>query len=76
MNVMSGFVETIHLFKSRPDIIVPLLQRYVNIEDQKVVEELYAFHVSVFQKVPRPSFLRMHARCGSFLSRNMRPQCR
>lgn len=56
MNVMKGFVETIHLFKTRPDIVVPLLQRYLNIEDRKAAEELYAFHVPVFQKVPRPSF--------------------
>jgi ABC-type nitrate/sulfonate/bicarbonate transport system substrate-binding protein len=60
-NVMQGFVETIHLFKTRSDIIVPLLQRYVKIEDRKVAEELYAFHVPVFQKVPRPSFPGMQA---------------
>jgi len=56
MNVMQGFVETIHLFKTRPDIVVPLLQRYLNIADRKAAEEIYAFHVPVFQKVPRPSF--------------------
>ena len=56
MNVMQGFVETIHLFKTRPDIVVPLLQRYVKIEDRKAAEELDAFHVPVFQKVPRPLF--------------------
>jgi hypothetical protein len=61
MNVMQGFVETIHLFKTRPDIVVPLLQRYVKIEDRKVAEELHAFHVPVFQKVPRPSFPGMQA---------------
>jgi hypothetical protein len=61
MNVMQGFVETIHLFKTRPDIVVPLLQRYVKIDDRKVAEELYAFHVPVFQKVPRPSFPGMQA---------------
>jgi len=60
-NVMQGFVETIHLFKTRPDIVVPLLQRYVKIEDRKAAEELYAFHVPVFQKVPRPSFPGMKA---------------
>lgn len=54
--VMQGFVETIHLFKTRPDIVVPLLQRYLNIDDRKAAEQLYAFHVPVFQKVPRPSF--------------------
>jgi hypothetical protein len=56
MNVMQAFVETIHLFKTRPDIVVPLLQRYVKIEDRKAAEELHAFHVPVFQKVPRPLF--------------------
>jgi ABC-type nitrate/sulfonate/bicarbonate transport system substrate-binding protein len=56
MNVIQGFVETIHLFKTRPDIVVPLLQRYLKIEDRKAAEELHAFHVPVFQKVPRPSF--------------------
>jgi hypothetical protein len=59
MNVMQGFVETIHLFKTRPDIVVPLLQRYGKIEDRKVAEDLYAFHVPVFLKVPRPSFPAM-----------------
>jgi ABC-type nitrate/sulfonate/bicarbonate transport system substrate-binding protein len=61
MNVMQGFVETIHLFKTRPDAVVPLLQRYLKIEDRKAAEDLYAFHVPVFQKVPRPSFPGMQA---------------
>jgi ABC-type nitrate/sulfonate/bicarbonate transport system substrate-binding protein len=56
MSVMQGFVETIHLFKTRPDIVVPLLQRYLKIEDRKAAEDLYAFHVPVFQQAPRPSF--------------------
>lgn len=56
MNVMKGFVETIHLFKTQPDIVVPLLQRYLKIDNRKATEDLYAFHVSVFQKAPRPSF--------------------
>jgi len=56
MNVMQGFVETIHLFKTRPDIVVPALQRYLHIEDRKAAADLYAFYVPLFQKVPRPSF--------------------
>ena len=56
MNVMQGFVETIHLFKTRPDIVLPLLQRYLKIEDRKAAEDLYKFHVPVFQMAPRPSF--------------------
>src|SRR3984885_3603288 len=38
MNIMQGFVETIHLFKTQPDIVVPLLQRYVKIDDRKAAE--------------------------------------
>jgi hypothetical protein len=56
MNVMQGFVETIHLFRTRPDVVVPLLQRYLNIDDRKAVEALHAFYLPVFQKVPRPTF--------------------
>jgi NitT/TauT family transport system substrate-binding protein len=59
-NVMQGFVET-YLFKTRPDIVVPLLQRYLKIEDRKATEELHAYHVPVFQKIPRPSFPGMQA---------------
>jgi hypothetical protein len=56
MDVMQGFAATIHMFKTRPDIVVRLLQRYLNIEGRNAVQELHAFHVPVFQKVPRPSF--------------------
>ncbi len=56
MDVMKGFVETIHLFKTKPEIVVPLLQRYLNIDDKKAAQDLYAYHVGVFRKVPRPSF--------------------
>lgn len=61
MKVMKGFVETIHLFKTRPDIVVPLLQRYVQIDDREVAEHLYASHVPVFRKVPRPTFAGIQA---------------
>jgi ABC-type nitrate/sulfonate/bicarbonate transport system substrate-binding protein len=54
MNVMRGFVETIHLFKTQPDLVVPLLQRYLNIDDRSAAEELYRYHVPVFRKVPKP----------------------
>ena len=59
MNVMQAFVQTIHLFKTKPDIVVPLLQHYLKMDDRKAAEELHAFHVSVFQKVPRPTFKGM-----------------
>jgi ABC-type nitrate/sulfonate/bicarbonate transport system substrate-binding protein len=52
--VMRGFVEAIHTFKTQPDLVVPLLQRYLDIADRSAAEDLYKFHVPVFQKVPKP----------------------
>jgi len=60
MNVMRGFVEAIHLFKTQPDIVLPLLQRYLNIADRNAAEELYKYHVPVFQKTPRPLLGNLH----------------
>ena len=57
--VMRGFVETIHLFKTQPDVVVPLLQRYLDIDDRRAVEDLYAFHVPVFQKTPKPLLAKL-----------------
>src|SRR6201995_3864680 len=54
MNVMRGLVETIHLFKTEPELVVPLLQRYLAIADRGPAEDLYKYHVPVFQKVPKP----------------------
>ena len=52
--VMRGFVETIALFKTQPDLVVPLLQRYLDIADRSAADELYRYHVPVFQRVPKP----------------------
>ncbi len=56
LRIGQRFVATIHLFKTRPDIVVPLLQRYVKIEDHQAAAALHAFHVPLFQKIPRPAF--------------------
>jgi ABC-type nitrate/sulfonate/bicarbonate transport system substrate-binding protein len=68
MTTMRAFVETIHLFKTRPNIVVPMLQRYLNIEDRKAAEELHAFHVPVFRNAPSP-YLPGMDRLRAFLSK-------
>jgi ABC-type nitrate/sulfonate/bicarbonate transport system substrate-binding protein len=68
MNTMRAFVETIHLFKTRPDIVVPMLQRYLNIENRKAAEELHAFHVPLFRNAPSP-YLPGMDRLRGFLSK-------
>ncbi len=49
-------VETIALFKTRPDLAVPQLQRYLQIDDRKAVESLHAYYVPLFRSIPRPTF--------------------
>ena len=50
-------VDTIALFKTQPDIVVPLLQRFLQIEDRKSVEQVLAYYAPLFQANPRPTFV-------------------
>ena len=50
-------VDTIALFKTRPDVVVPLLQRYLQIDDRKSVEQVLAYYTPLFQSTPRPTFV-------------------
>jgi len=49
-------VDTIALFKTEPDVVVPLLQRYLQIDDRKSVEQVLAYYTPLFQSTPRPTF--------------------
>ena len=51
--VVQGMVETIHFFKTQRDAAVPLLQRFLQIDDRRTVEDLHAFYVPLFPAVPR-----------------------
>jgi len=53
MRVVRGYVETVHAFKTQPDVYIPVLQRFLNISDRKVVEDLYKFYVPLFPQAPR-----------------------
>ena len=55
MSVVRGMVETIHLFKTRPDLVVPLLQRFLDLSDRKAAEDLHDFYGPLFPAVPLPS---------------------
>ncbi len=55
MRVVRGYVETIRAFKTQPDVFVPLLQRFLNISDRKVAEDLHTFYVPLFPQAPRLS---------------------
>lgn len=50
-------VDAIAMFKTEPEVVVPLLQRYLQIDDRKSVEQLLAYYVPLFQANPRPTFV-------------------
>jgi ABC-type nitrate/sulfonate/bicarbonate transport system substrate-binding protein len=50
-------VDTIALFKTRPDVVMPLLQRFLKIDDRKSVEEILAYYAPLYQATPRPTFV-------------------
>jgi len=52
---VKGVVETIHLFKTQPEIVVPILQRFLKLDDRQATEDLRAFYAPLFPKVPRPA---------------------
>jgi hypothetical protein len=53
MRVAQGFIHTVHAFKTRPEIYVPLLQRFLQVDDRTLVEDQYHFYKPLFPQVPR-----------------------
>jgi len=51
---VKGCVETIHLFKTQPDVVVPILQRFLKLDDVRATEDLRAFYAPLLPEVPRP----------------------
>ncbi len=53
---VKGVVDAIHLFKTRPDIVIPLLQEFLQIEEREPMEKLHTFYAPLFRAVPTPTF--------------------
>jgi ABC-type nitrate/sulfonate/bicarbonate transport system substrate-binding protein len=53
---VKGVVDAIHLFKTRPDIVIPLLQEFLQIAEREPVQQLHAFYAPLFRAVPAPTF--------------------
>jgi ABC-type nitrate/sulfonate/bicarbonate transport system substrate-binding protein len=49
-------VDTIVLYKTQPDVVVPLLQRFLQIDDRKSVKQLLTYYAPLFRPNPRPTF--------------------
>jgi hypothetical protein len=55
LRVLRGFVETIHLFKTRADVVVPLLQDFLQLDDRGAAARLRDDYASLFPPVPHPA---------------------
>ena len=53
MRVAKGFIETVHAFKTQPDVYIPMLQRFLKVSDRKLLEDQYKFYVPLYPQVPR-----------------------
>jgi hypothetical protein len=54
LRVVRGVIETIHLFKTRPEIVIPLLERFMDFKDRRTAEAAHAFYVPLLPANPRP----------------------
>ena len=53
---VKGVVDAIHLFKTRPDVVIPLLQQFLQCPDRAPMQQLHAFYAPLFRAVPTPTF--------------------
>ena len=53
MRVVRAYIETVHGFKTRPDVFVPALQKFLGISDDKIAQDLHKFYVPLFPQAPR-----------------------
>lgn len=53
MRVVKGYVETVHAFKTQPDVFVPLLQRFLQVEDRQLATDMYKHYAPLFPQLPR-----------------------
>jgi hypothetical protein len=53
LRVAQGYIETIYAFKTEPQVYIPVLERFLNIDDRTLVEDQYAFFVQLYPQVPR-----------------------
>ena len=69
MNIVAALVDTIALFKTKPDIVIPLLQRYLGIDDRKAVQQVHSYYVPLFRASPDPTFFDEMTRLKGFVEK-------
>jgi ABC-type nitrate/sulfonate/bicarbonate transport system substrate-binding protein len=55
LRAVRAMVETIHLFRTRPEVALPLFQRFLAIDSADAAADLYKFYVPLFPMAPAPA---------------------
>jgi ABC-type nitrate/sulfonate/bicarbonate transport system substrate-binding protein len=53
LRVAQGFIRTVHTFKTQPEVYIPLLQRFLQVNERELVAEQVRFYLPLFPQVPR-----------------------
>jgi ABC-type nitrate/sulfonate/bicarbonate transport system substrate-binding protein len=53
LRVAQGLLATIHACKTQPEVFIPLLQRFLNIDDRRAAEDQYHYYKPLFPQTPR-----------------------
>ena len=68
LRIVASLVDAIALFKTQPEVIVPLLQRYLEIDDRRSVEQLHAYYAPLLRAAPLPTFFDEMPRLRSLVA--------
>lgn len=53
LRVAQGFIRTVHTFKTQPEVYIPLLQRFLQVNERELVADQVRFYLPLFPQVPR-----------------------
>ena len=54
LSAVRGLIETMHVFRTRPDVVAPFLARFLDFTDRKAVEGLCDHYAKLLPTIPRP----------------------
>jgi ABC-type nitrate/sulfonate/bicarbonate transport system substrate-binding protein len=72
--VVRGYSAAVHVFKTRSDIVLPVLKRHLPFASPESIRRIHAFYAGRFSRIPRPSVEGIQAVIDSL--RRARPETR
>lgn len=53
--VVEGYARAVHVFRTRPDVALPVLARHLEFADAAAIARIHRFYAARFSPVPRPA---------------------